>query len=272
MSSRRVLIAGCGDLGTRVGHLLSQATVFGLRRDASRLSDGLHGVSANLLTGEGFPSLPPEIDTVVYAPTPGARDEVSYRAIYVHALARLLNALPQPQVGLRLVYVSSTAVYAQSAGEWVDERSAAEAKAFNGRVLLEGETLAADLVAGSVCLRLSGLYGPGRLWLANRVRAGQTIAAGCHYSNRIHIDDAAALAALLVTAENVPPCVIGVDDEPAPMHEVLDWVADRLASPRLARTGNPEDISGKRLRNDLSHAIGWRPRYASYRDGYPGIL
>lgn len=267
-----MLIAGCGDLGTRLGQLLSPATVYGLRRDASRLPDGLCAISANLLTGEGFSSLPTDIDTVVYCATPGARDEASYRAIYVDALARLLSALPQPRVGLRLIYVSSTAVYAQSAGEWVDEQSPAEATAFNGKVLLEGEALAAALVSGSVCLRLSGLYGPGRLWLANRVRAAQALAAGRHYSNRIHVDDAAELAALLVNAENPPPCVIGVDNEPAPMHEVLDWIADRLALPRLARSGNPDDISGKRLRNDLSHTIGWQPRYASYRDGYSGIL
>lgn len=272
MRARRVLIAGCGDLGTRSGLLLQDAEVHGLRRNSGHLPAGIRPLNADLLTGAGLDGLPVAVDTLVYAPTPGSRDEGGYRAVFVEGLGRLLAALPDPDPALRLIYVSSTAVYAQNSGEWVDEQSPAESAAFNGKVLLEGEQLAAARVKDCVCLRLSGLYGPGRNWLLNRVRSGESIAAGLHYSNRIHIDDAAAMVALLARSERVPERIIGVDDAPAPLSEVFDWLAAALDLPPPLRHGDAAAVSGKRLRNDLAHAIGWRPRYASYRDGYTDVL
>jgi len=266
--ARRVLIAGCGELGNAIAPLLVDAQVFGLRRDVSRLSPGVRPVAADLLTGSGFAQLPAGIDTLIHAPTPGERSESGYRAIYIDALQRLCAALPDPDPGLRLIYVSSTAVYGQNAGERVDETSACEPGAFNGRVLLEGEQCARRLVGDCVVLRLSGIYGRGRHWLLRRVRAGEAIASGTHWTNRIHLADAAALVALLVNLPSAPPCLIGTDDEPTPEHEVLDWLATRLGLPPLPRRDDAPGVSGKRLCNHLSRSLQWSPRYASYRDGY----
>ncbi|MBK8069527.1 MAG: sugar nucleotide-binding protein [Rhodanobacteraceae bacterium] len=272
MRAQRVLIAGCGELGISTAACLPDATVFGLRRNPASLPPGIQPVAADLLTGEGFSDLPEAIDTVLYAPTPSVRSEEGYRAIYVHALERLLHALPQPAGSLRLVYVSSTAVYGQDGGEWVDEGSTTAPAGFNGRVLLEGERLAASLVRDTSVLRLSGLYGPGRHWLLRRVRAGEALLPGEHWTNRIHLDDAAALAALLVRAASVPPRVIGVDDTPATEREVLDWIAQRLGLPPLPEQFGGALIGGKRLCNRLARSLGWQPRYPSYRDGYTSVL
>ena len=266
--ARRVLIAGCGELGIAIAPLLGDAQVFGLRRDVSRLPAKLHPLAADLINGSGFAQLPAGIDTLIHAPTPGERSESGYRAIYVDALARLCAALPDPAPSLRLIYVSSTAVYGQDAGELVDETSACEPTAFNGRVLLEGERRARELVDDCVALRLAGIYGPGRHWLLRRVRSGESIRAGVHWTNRIHLADAAALAARLAQLPQVPASVIGVDDQPAPEHEVLDWLAERLGLPPLPRRDDAAAVSGKRLRNHLSRSLQWQPRYASYRDGY----
>lgn len=209
---------------------------------------------------------------MIYAPTPIARTEAAYQAIYIDALTRLLDALPAPTANLRLVFVSSTAVYAQDSGERIDESSACEPLAFNGRLLLAAEQSAAAQVADCVRLRLSGLYGPGRHWLLRRVRTGAAIAPGCHWTNRIHLADAGALGALLATTAQPPCCVVGVDDLPAPEHEVLDWIAARLQLPPPARLAGPVIETGKRLCNQLSRSLGWQPRYASYRDGYADVL
>jgi nucleoside-diphosphate-sugar epimerase len=270
--AQRVLIAGCGELGIAIAPLLGDAQVFGLRRDVSRLPASVRPVAADLLSGGGFAHLPAGIDTLIHAPTPGERSESGYRAIYVDALARLQAALPEPASDLRLIYVSSTAVYGQDAGEIVDEASACEPTAFNGRVLLEGERRARERVNDCVALRLSGIYGPGRHWLLRRVRSGETIRAGVHWTNRIHLSDAAALAARLAQLPQVPASVIGVDDQPAPEHEVLDWLAGRLGLPPLPRRDDAPAVSGKRLCNHLSRSLQWRPRYASYRDGYTSVI
>ena len=52
----------------------------------------------------------------------------------------------------------------------------------------------------------------------------------------------------------------------------LDWIAARLGMPAPPDLPGAATISGKRLRNDLSRSLGWRPRYASYRDGYTSEL
>ena len=272
MRAQRVLVAGCGELGIATAACLEGFVVYGLRRNPSSLPPGIRPVAGDLLTGAGFAALPEGIDTLIYAPTPGARTEEGYRAIYVQALERLLRALPQPAAALRLIYVSSTAVYGQDAGEVVDEGSITAPLGFNGRVLLEGERLAASLVPEACMLRLSGLYGPGRHWLLRRARAGEALLPGEHWTNRIHLDDAAALAALLTHAASMPPRVIGVDDTPATEREVLDWIAQRLGLPPLPTQSGGALIGGKRLSNQLARSLGWRPRYPSYRDGYTSVL
>jgi nucleoside-diphosphate-sugar epimerase len=272
MRAQRVLIAGCGELGIATAACLPDSVVYGLRRNPSDLPPGIRPVAGDLLTGAGFGALPESIDTLIYAPTPALRSEDGYRAIYVHALERLLHALPHPAASLRLVYVSSTAVYGQDAGEALDEGSATAPLGFNGRVLLEGERLAASRVPDTCVLRLSGLYGPGRHWLLRRVRAGEALPPGEHWTNRIHLDDAAALAALLARAESVPPCVNGVDDVPATEREVLDWIAQRLGLAPLPTQPGAALIGGKRLCNQLARSLGWRPRYPSYRDGYTSVF
>jgi nucleoside-diphosphate-sugar epimerase len=268
---RRILIAGCGDLGGRIASLASGGEVYGLRRQVDALPAGIRPVAADLRSGAGFAALPHHIDTLVYCPTPDARHEAAYRATYLDGLKRLLDALPEADAGLRLLFVSSTAVYGQDAGEWVDESSETVPGGFNGRILLEAEAVSRERSASSA-LRLSGIYGRGRHWLLRRVRAGEAIAAGCHWTNRIHLDDAAALAVALLNHAAPPPVVIGVDNEPTCESTVLDGLADRMGLPRLPRAGDPAAVSGKRLRNDLAQTLGWRPRYASWRDGYADVL
>lgn len=270
--ARRVLIAGCGDLGVALAGELAGAEVYGLRRRAEALPPGLRAIAADLLTGAGYAALPSGIDTVVYMPTAGERLESAYRAVYVEPLPRLLAALPAPAPSLRLVYVSSTAVYGQDQGQRVDEHSPPQSPPWNGAVLLEAERAAAAQVADTRVLRCAGLYGPGRLWMLRRARAGSAIAAGTHWTNRIHLSDAARLLALLVRREQAPPMLIATDDAPSPEGEVLDWLADRLGVPRPPRQGDPDQVSGKRLCNDLARSLGWRPLYADYRSGYAQVL
>lgn len=267
-----MLIAGCGELGIAIAARLQSSAIYGLRRHTRALPPTLRPIAADLLSGAGLDALPAAIDTLIYAPTPSARTPAAYRAIYIDALNRLLEALPAPAANLRLLLVSSTAVYAQDCGEAVDESSLCAPQAFNGQLLLEAERRACAQVADTVRLRLSGLYGPGRHWLLRRVRAQEVIAAGCHWTNRIHLADAGALGALLAATAQVPNCVIGVDDTPAPEHEVLDWLAARLGLPPPPRSDSPATETGKRLCNHLSRSLGWQPRYASYRDGYADVL
>ena len=260
-----LVIAGAGDLGSRLAALRAwpgHDVVAVRRRDVAQPS-GVRTLRADLATGEGLSRLPRRPDALVFCAAPDQRDEAAYRKLYVDGLRRLLDAVDAP----RLVFVSSTAVYAQDAGEWVTESSPTEPTQFNGRVLLEAEReLAAH--AGGTVLRLSGLYGPGRDYLLRRAREGK--ASRPHYTNRIHIEDAAVALSHLLDLPKPPRRVLGNDDEPALEHVVQSWLRSEEGLPAVDPDALP--ISGRRIANTRLRATGWQPRHANFRDGYSAGL
>ena len=126
-------------------------------------------------------------------------------------------------------------------------------------------------------VRLTGIYGPGREWLLGQVRQGYRVATEPPlYGNRIHADDAAGLLAYLLQADALgvalDDCYIGVDDEPAPLHEVVAWLREQLGVSHWAAESTVRRAGSKRCSNARAKALGWTPRYASYREGYSAIL
>ena len=125
-----VMIAGCGDVGIRLGLQLSRAggTVYGLRRQAASLPVPILPVRGDLASSEvprGWPN--GKLDYLVYAASANQHDEPGYRQAYVEGLRHALGWLEQRgQRPKRVFFVSSTGVYAQNGGEWIDETSATE--------------------------------------------------------------------------------------------------------------------------------------------------
>ena len=137
----------------------------------------------------------------------------------------------------RVLFVSSTAVYGDAGGGWIDERTTPEPGGFSGRIIREAEELLHSRLRGTgitpVVLRLGGIYGPGRTRLIDQVRGGTAvIPAASRFTNRIHRDDAAAAIVHLCTMDAVPaPVYLGVDNEPAELGEVLGFLAAELGLP-----------------------------------------
>jgi nucleoside-diphosphate-sugar epimerase len=264
-ASTCLLIAGAGDLGSRLAALRigRDADVVAVRRRDVAQHPGVRPVRADLATGEGLSRLPRRPDAVVFCVAPDQRDEAAYRKLYVDGLRRLLDAIDTP----RLVFVSSTAVYGQDAGEWVTEASATEPPRFNGRVLLEAER---ELAAhpGGIVLRLSGLYGPGRDALLRRAREG--LASRPHFTNRIHIDDAAAALSHLLDLPSPQSLYLGNDDLPVMEHEVQAWVRQEEGLPAVDAETLP--ATGRRIANTRLRASGWQPVHRDYRSGYSAQL
>ena len=124
-SSPSLLIAGCGDVGSRLAlQMLTHGwTVHGMRRDTSRLPAGVLAVAADLHGDQCPPSWPAgELDYLVYCLAASEGSEAGYRAAYVDGLRHVLGWLAQHgQRPRRVLFVSSTSVYGQGGGEWVDE-------------------------------------------------------------------------------------------------------------------------------------------------------
>lgn len=270
---KQLLIAGCGDLGMRLAERLAGRDwqVTGLRRDVSALPASVTPLAADLSIPESLDGIQPDWDAVVYQATPGQRNEAAYRRIYVDGLARLLGAVDTR----RLIYVSSTAVYGQNEGQWVDETSAAAATAFNGRILLDGERLALEAAAESIVVRFSGIYGPGREYLIHALRSG---GARCRpeppqWTNRIHAEDCSAVLDHLLELPAPDSVYCASDSLPAPRCEVLDWLSERLGVARPARIGSQDDGGqGKRVANRRLLASGFEFQFPDYMTGYGAIL
>jgi nucleoside-diphosphate-sugar epimerase len=276
-----LLIAGCGDVGSRLARQLLAGgwSVHGLRRDCARLPAGVLPVPGDVQQAACPAAWPSgRLDYLVYCLAATQHDESGYRAAYVQGLQHVLGWLASHgQRPRRLLFVSSTSVYGQSDGERVDETSPAEPTAFNGRILLEAERVALHSGLPATCVRLSGIYGPGREWMLGQVRQGYQVASTPPlYGNRIHAEDAAGLLAFLLQADwrgvALDELYIGVDDCPAPLHEVVAWLRERLgvsagsADVRIRRAGN------KRCSNARARALGWRPLYPGFREGYTALL
>lgn len=283
--TERVLIAGCGYVGTALGVALAGAghEVFGLRRRPAALPAEIHPVAADLARPETLRALPGGIERIFYTAAAGGGDEAAYRAAYLEGPRHLLEALADRPVR-RVLFTSSTGVYAQRDGEWVDEDSETAPGHFSGRLLLEGEGIFAASRIPSVVLRLGGIYGPGRTRLIDQVRTGRATIrrGGPIFTNRIHRDDCAGALAHLAFLPTPQPLYVGVDREPAEEGAVLRWLAARLGAPPPAGAGPEPEAeveaearrgrSNKRCRSDRLVRSGYRFRHPSFREGYESVL
>jgi nucleoside-diphosphate-sugar epimerase len=273
----RVLVAGCGYVGIALGeHLAAEGCeVFGLRRRAEVLPAAIRPLAADLGDPATLRALPVGLEVVFYTAAAERGDEAAYRRAYVEGLRNLLAALGV-QTGLRrFFFASSSAVYAQAAGEWVDEDSETAPTEFRGRILLAGEALARAGPCPATVLRLGGIYGPGRTRLLDEVRAGRARFVPGRFTNRIHRDDAAAALAHLARLPVAQDVYLGVDCDPAEERVVYAWLAERLGAPppRAAEAAPSGRRAGsKRCRNARLLAAGYRFRHPTFREGYAALL
>ncbi|WP_369930587.1 SDR family oxidoreductase [Xanthomonas sp. NCPPB 2632] len=268
-----VLVAGAGDVGSRVARqlLADGHRVFALRRGEAADGDGIGWLRGDLTQPATLRDLP-SVDALIYAAAPDARDEDAYRALYVDGLRHIVDALPVPP--RRTVFVSSSAVYGEHGGDWVDETTPVAPGAFSGRVMRDAEQWLASRGVGGVSVRLAGLYGPGRTQLFERLRDGLArVPRGQGvYANRIHVDDAAASLALVLSLPDPAPVYVGVDDTPLPIDVLYDHLAGLLGVPLPPDGPGPAGIGNKRLSNALLRASGFRCRWPDARAGYAALL
>lgn len=277
----RVMLAGCGDVGGRLAGLLLEAgwVVHGLRRNVAALPAGILPVAGDLHS-PACPAAWPQggLEYLVYCAAATEHDEAGYRAAYVDGLRHVLAWLAQHgQRPRRVLFASSSGVYGQQDGEWIDEDSPAEAQSYSARIMREAEQLAFASGLPATTVRLTGLYGPGREWLLSQVRQGYRVNEEPPlYANRIHVDDAAGLLAHLLQAdargETLADCYLGVDDAQAPLHEVVGWLREQLGVSQWSDEQRVRRAGSKRCRNVRARALGWAPQYSSYREGYAAIL
>jgi nucleoside-diphosphate-sugar epimerase len=275
-----ILMIGCGDIGTPLGFSLSAEGhhVWGLRRSKT-LPEPIQTITADVCQPITLTALSDiAFDYVVVTLTPGGFTDQAYQSAYVQGLTNVLAAIDDLQRVKRLFFISSTSVYDQSDGQWVNEGSATEPKSFSGKRLLEAERLLAESGVKYTVVRFAGIYGPGRNRLIEQVRSLQ----GCVeqpslYTNRIHRDDCVGFLAHLISMDQqglvLQNCYLGVDSEPVPMFTVKAWLAEQLGiNPALLTAHTNNRRSSKRCSNKRMLATGYQLKYSGFQQGYATLL
>ncbi len=217
------------------------------------------------------------VDAILITAPPGSAGCPGLAAL-APAIARA-NAFPD-WIG----YLSTTGVYGDREGGWVDEKSHLAAQSVEGgrRAAAERDWRQTGRGMGLTVttFRLPGIYGPGRSAL-DRMRDGtaKRIAKDGHVFSRIHRDD--IVSALLLSMEKPRAAAIYniVDDEPAPGEAVVAFAAHLLGmeppplTTDLSQAARRFYAENKRVSNALAKAeLGWRPVYPNYRVGLEAIL
>jgi nucleoside-diphosphate-sugar epimerase len=276
-----ILLAGCGDLGTEAGlrfHALGHRVV-GWRRSPAKLPAAIEGAAADL-GAPNLPRVPEDTTAVVIAVAADSPSEEAYRAAYLDGVRHVLDAMERDGVEPeRVLFVSSTAVYGDAGGGWVDENTPPAPGGFSGHVLVEAEQLLQARFNGTATtatpLRLGGIYGPGRTRLIDQVRGGSAvIPEDVRYTNRIHRDDAAAAIVHLATMPAQPAGIyVGVDNHPADLGTVLRFLAAEMGLPEPpVGDAGPARGGNKRCRNERLRSTGFDFTFPSFREGYRDIL
>jgi nucleoside-diphosphate-sugar epimerase len=260
------LIIGCGYLGCRVAQrwVERSETVFAVSRSTERCAElaslGMTPLVGDVLVPESLPDFP-QVGTVLYAIAPDRAAGATPRDVYVRGLQNMLPRLAGKFE--RLIYISSTSVYGQNAGEWVDESSLCAPESENGRVVLEAEQILRAAIPEANVLRLAGIYGPGRLIArVESLRSGAPISGNpAAWLNLIHVDD--AVAAVLACEERGAPgeTYLVCDDRPIPRREYYETLAQLVNAPApkfveaaAENTGRAMNkrCSNRRMREELS--------------------
>lgn len=229
------------------------------------------------LRGESFAQ-------VVVCLSPNGQQASDYRHVFETALDNILKGLATATPA-HLLFVSSTSVYGQRDGEWVDEASPTEPDSFSGQILRAAEQRVHAAGYPTTCVRFSGIYGGRRTRLLEGVRRGEYATVGpSPYTNRIHEDDAIGvldhLLSLARQGRPLHPCYLASDCEPAPLHEVVHWIRRQLELPEVppdAHASTTGPVAGrragsKRCNNRQLLESGYAFRYPGYREGYARMI
>lgn len=276
--ARRILVVGCGYLGLPLArHLLATGDrVSGLTaspESAERLrTESFPVYPIDISTAAAFSLLPQRrFDVVIHCASSGRGGVESYRSVFLEGTRNLLSSL---DVG-HLLISSSTSVYAQTDGSPVDEDSLATPERETSRILICAETLA--LEQGGTVARLAGLYGQGRCVPLERLLAGTAVLEGQGERIVNSLYQADGVSALAFLANTTPAGIFNVaDNEPVSQSEWFEWVCNLLGTDLPAF--GPRDLSRKRgwtskqVSNKKLRALGWEPRYPSFREGMREIL
>ncbi len=269
----RILIAGCGYIGQATADLFNAAGWAvegwtGSAESAAALSAKPYPVrQINISKRAEVAERAGIFDALIHCASSSGGDAGMYRQVYLDGARNLLEMFP----GSKLLFTSSTSVYAQRDGSCVTEESETKPLRETSRILLETESVV--LGSGGIVARLAGIYGPGRCALLHKFLAGSAVIdpENDRFVNQVHRDDIAAALFLLLSREAEAAQIYNVvDDQPILQSECYRWLAQRLNRPPppigRSKQQRKRGDSNKRVSNAKLRRLGWTPQYPTFSD------
>lgn len=242
---QKVFIAGCGYIGERIARLYRQAGagVTCMVRSSEH---------ASRLKSEGFTTVVSALDDPADAPMPDLTGSTLFYLVpppgggIADSRARNFIAhIPDVKKPSKIIYMSATSVYSASGGDVVTEKSPTDPDSAMGKRRLDAEAVFLDYGAANnvpvVILRVSGIYGPGRLPLM-QISQGQPLLNESESgpSNRIHADDLATICIAAAEQGSNGELFNVCDGHPLSMTSYFNACADALGMPRQPQVSMEE--------------------------------
>lgn len=283
----KVLFLGYGDIAERSAQLFLQqvpqqdCSVTGIARGDRNVIEGVDYWRGAIMDRSISSKLRDnQFRTAIITLTPGGRGEAAYRAAYIDNVQHLVELWQNSSCAPALIlFISSTSVYGQNQGEWVDENSITEPESANSRCIVEAEQILLNSSLNTTIIRFSGIYGPGRNHLLHQVYKGK---GGRQqppaYSNRIHADDCAGviyhLWQLFNSGHKLDPIYLASDCDPVASWDIRQWLAGQMGfTPKHLQADNAIPIRGnKRCCNKKLLHSGYQFLYPSYKEGYMALV
>ncbi|AAZ19603.1 possible nucleoside-diphosphate-sugar epimerase [Psychrobacter arcticus 273-4] len=275
MNTHNILIIGQGDIGLPVTNKLAQngVNVTGLarrKRQNYALSDHAKFMQADALTLS--PEQLQDFTHIAIIVTPDEYSTSGYHNSYLainQHLALLADKLSNLQ---RVVFISSTGVYGQDNGEWIDEDTVPmlpEREA--SQVILQAEQALQQVFHDrAIIIRPSGIYGRARLMRVRKAKEPQKqpIAAGA-WTNRIMDSDLVNIIAKVLTIKAPKPIYIATDYLPVTSFALTTWLSEQLDEALPVLDDKNSVMTGKRLHSNIP--LSWL-MYPDWQIGYQDIL
>ncbi len=277
----KILIVGCGSIGYGLAVTLANAghDVTGLKRNIPNITDvPFKYIRADITSIDDLSLLDSDFEHIYFIVSARSRDEKSYSDIYQTGIDNLIDRFSQNGCKAPWVFVSSTSVYGQNQGEWIDEDSPTLPENAVSLKILQAEQKLKALKSDNIAIRFSGIYGPGREHLLRLAKQQPEIQKEPpYYTNRIHQQDCIGVLAYLLECRlegiSLQQCYLASDNDPAPLWDVISWIANKMrCAPPVAKVVAHDVGMNKRCRNNNLKQLGYQFVYNDYKAGYGEII
>ena len=277
----KILIIGCGSIGTQLAHNLAAKghDVTGLKRNPPKLDIGeVNYFTADISLAYQLEELPLDFEFIYFIVSPDGRNKESYQTIYEIGLTNLIDRFAKEGASPNWIFVSSTSVYGQSEGEWVDEESIAQPDNITSQYIRQAEQQLMDLNPQNIVVRFSGIYGPGREYLLRMAKQQSVVQKDPpYYTNRIHQQDCIGVLIFLLEQSlagvTLKQCYLASDDNPATMWDVMSWLTEHLScKPPEVKVNDKEVGMNKRCNNQRLKTLGYHFQYPDFKVGYLELI